>query len=304
MGFEVSELALGTWGLSGDAYGRVYEAELERVIELALELGITLFETADSYGHGAMEKLLGDTLDPTTTRVVTKVGTVRDEAPHKRFDAHYLKDALARSRDRLKREVIDVVLLHNPTVAHLNDGDAIAFLREEKHSGRLLAWGVSAGSFDVARASVDHSADVLQLAYNLLNARDLHRLTDRLAQTDTAVLARSVLSHGLLVGHWSPSKTFFDDDHRSKRWTPDELKYRIAQLQAVRPMVVEDVLTMRAAALRFVLSNQVVTSAVIGVRSQTQLRQLVREVGDEGEYLPEGVLRALPDWLAQVGIEL
>jgi len=304
LGFEVSELALGTWGLSGDAYGPVYEAELERIVELAVELGVTLFETADVYGAGAMEKLLGDTLDLRTTQVATKLGTVREEPARKRFDVPYLKEALERSRDRLKRECIDIVLLHNPPVAALKSSDAIAFLREEKHAGRVAAWGVSAGSSEVAQAALDQSADVLELAYNLFEAQTLHKLTDRIAQTDTAVLARSVLAHGLLVGHWSPSKTFFEHDHRSKRWSPDGLRYRVSQLQAVRQMVGGEILTLRSAALRFVLSNQVVSSAVLGVRSQTQLRQLVREVGDGPEYLPDSVLGALPEWLQRAGIDL
>lgn len=304
LGFVASELSLGTWGLSGEAYGAVYETELERIVELAQELGVTLFETADVYGGGAMEKLLGDTLDLRTTQVVTKLGTVREAPARKCFDAAYLKDALARSHDRLKRETIDVVLLHNPGAQVLREGDAIPFLREEQHAGRIVGWGVSAGSPEVARAALDQSADVLELAYNLFTAKALHELADRIAQTDTAVLARSVLAHGLLVGHWSPNKTFFPHDHRSARWTPDALKYRISQLQAVRQMVGGEVLTMRGAALRFVLSNQVVSSAVLGVRSQTQLRQLVREVGEGPGYLPDDVLSALPEWLQKAGVEL
>jgi aryl-alcohol dehydrogenase-like predicted oxidoreductase len=304
LGFEASELSLGTWGLSGDAYGPVYEAELERIVELAVELGVTLFETSDVYGGGAMEKLLGDVLDYRTTQVVTKLGTCRDESPRKRFDAAYLKDALERSRDRLKRETIDVVLLHNPPVSALREGDAVEFLRAEKHAGRIAAWGVSVGDGAVAAAAIEQSADVLELAYNLFAARTLHELTDRLAQTDTAVMARSVLAHGLLVGHWSANKTFFEHDHRSRRWTAESLRYRIGQLQAVRQMVGGEILTMRAAALRFVLANQVVSTAVLGVRSQTQLRQLVREVGEGPEYLPDSVLAALPELLRRAGIEL
>ncbi len=320
IGFEVSELALGTWGLSGEAYGPVYEPELERMIELGVELGITVFETSDAYGRGAMEKLLGDTLDPTKTQVITKLGTFRPGAsPHgsslraasgetpekadKRFDAPALSDALARSRDRLKREVIDVVLLHNPSVAALAQ-DGVALLREEQHAGRIAAWGVSAGSVEVARAAIDQSADALEMAYNLFTARALHELADRIAQTDTAVIARSVLAHGLLAGHWTGNKTFFEPDHRRERWTAEGLRYRISQLQAVKKLVAGEVLTMRGAALRFVLSNRLVTTAVLGVRSQTQLRQLVREAGDGPDYLPPEALEKLPDWLHEAGIEL
>jgi aryl-alcohol dehydrogenase-like predicted oxidoreductase len=177
-------------------------------------------------------------------------------------------------------------------------------LREERHAGRITGWGVSAGSAEVARAALDESADAIELAYNLFAAKALHELTDRIAQTDTAVLARSVLAHGLLAGHWAPNKVFHDHDHRQQRWTAEGLRYRISQLAAVRGMVVDEVVTMRAAALRFVLSNQLVSSAVLGVRSQTQLRQLVREAGEGPEYLPAEVLAKLPEMLREAGIEL
>jgi aryl-alcohol dehydrogenase-like predicted oxidoreductase len=302
LGFQVSQLALGTWGLSGDAYGPVYEAELERMIELAIELGISTFETADVYGGGAMEKLLGDTLDVQTTRVITKIGTVRGEPSTKRFDADSLRSALEQSRERLNRDTIDVVLLHNPSAAQLRECEGVQFLRDEQHKGRILGWGVSAGSSEVARAALDQSADAIELAYNLFTASSLHELTDRIAQTDTAVIARSVLAHGLLAGHWSSNKEFLERDHRSKRWTSESLRYRIGQLAAVKRMVVGDVITMRAAAVRFVLSNQLVSTAVLGVRSQTQLRQLVREAGDGPDYLPNDVLQKLPDWLREANI--
>ncbi len=304
LGFQVSELSLGTWGLSGDAYGPVYEQELERVIELAIELGISCFETAGVYGGGAMEKLLGDTLDAKTSQVITKIGAVRGEPGAKRFDAASLGEALARARDRLKRELIDVVLLHNPSAATLREGDAVAFLRAEQHKGTLAGWGVSAGSAEVANAAIDQGADAIEIAYNVFTARALHGLADRLAQTDTAVIARSVLAHGLLTGHWAPHKVFFDQDHRKKRWTPEGLRYRISQLAAVKRMVGGEVLTMRGAALRFVLSNQLVSTAVLGVRSQTQLRQLVREVGEGPEYLAPELLARLPELMKEAGIEL
>ena len=81
-GFEVSELTLGTWGLSGDAYGPVYHKEVDKVIDRAIEAGITLFETADVYSYGEMESKLGERLkDAEGTRIVTKIGTFRPPKP-------------------------------------------------------------------------------------------------------------------------------------------------------------------------------------------------------------------------------
>src|SRR6185503_16588785 len=131
-GLMVSELALGTWGLSGEGYTQVPEAEQDRVIVRACALGITLFETADQYAKGAMEQRLGRRLsDPTRTRIVTKIGSDGDASPpRKRFDAAFLREAFERSRERLRRDTVDVVLLHNPSLAAIERGEAIGVMTE------------------------------------------------------------------------------------------------------------------------------------------------------------------------------
>src|SRR6185503_14102101 len=112
-----------------------------------------------------------------------------------------------------------------------------------------------------------------------LVAADLHLMAGEVSESGVGVLARSVLAHGLLAGHWSAEREFYPGDHRAERWTPAELKQRLAQLEALRPVVTGPVHSLRAAALRFVLSNQIVSSAILGPRSAAQLEQLVREAG-------------------------
>lgn len=303
-GIDVSELSLGTWGLSGDGYGAVVEAEKDRTIDRALELGVTLFDTADVYGKGAMEKKLGERLPKEGARVVTKLGTdLEATPPRKRFSAGYLQDAFERSRERLKRGKLDIVLLHNPTMEALSAGDGVGVMKELKETERIAAWGVSAGSVEVARSAIMSGADVIELAYNIFIARDLHELAADLAESHAGVLARSVLAHGLLTGHWSPEREFYEGDHRSDRWTREELKRRIAQLDAVRPLVTSGhVPTLRAASLRFALANQLVSSVVLGPRSVTQLEQLAREAGQGPPYLRDTALADLSARLRTLGL--
>src|SRR5688572_22769266 len=103
-GLEIPELCLGTWGLSGDAYGAVEEADQDQVIERALALGVKAFETSDAYGKGAMETRLGRLLEKHEDAIViTKLGTDRTVTPPvKRFDTEYLTRAVKESRERLK----------------------------------------------------------------------------------------------------------------------------------------------------------------------------------------------------------
>jgi aryl-alcohol dehydrogenase-like predicted oxidoreductase len=305
-GLTVSELALGTWGLSGDGYGPVPEAEQDKVIERAAALGITLFETADSYALGAMERRLGERLPQSDgkTRIVTKLGTDRDASPpRKRFTAGYLREAFEKSSERLRREVIDVVLLHNPSVAAIERGEACELLAELKTQKRIVAWGVSVGSGEAARAALAKGAEVLSLAYNAFATKDLREVEELVKQNDVGVLAHSVLAYGLLCGHWPPDKQFSDDDHRSERWTSDELRRRVRHLDALRPAVGGAVLTMRAAALRFALANTLVSSVVLGPKSTLQLDQLIREAGRAPPYLSDDALSALRTRLEDVGAE-
>jgi aryl-alcohol dehydrogenase-like predicted oxidoreductase len=310
-GIEISELTLGTWGLSGDSYGAIDAAERDRVVDRALELGITAFETADVYGRGAMETCLGERLAGKTVRVVTKVGTFRPEASsavpgyeqsYKRFDRDYLHQAVLRSQERLRRDKIDVVLLHNPALSTISRGDATAALDELKSSGAIEAWGVSAGDSAVARAALGQGAQVIELAYNLFFSRDLHDLAADLADDKAGVLARSVLSYGLLAGHFVPGRTFVSGDHRADRWSTSELDTRLKQLDAIRWLVQGQVHTMRAAAVRYVLANSLVSTAVLGPKNVAQLEQIVRETETAPPYLGEDALARIPRELAKAGV--
>jgi aryl-alcohol dehydrogenase-like predicted oxidoreductase len=181
--------------------------------------------------------------------------------------------------------------------------DLIAFLRELKDAGKVKAWGVSVGDAEVGRVAIDAGAEVIEIAYNPLFSGDFHALASDVARNRVGVLARSVLSYGLLVGGWPTGKTFPEGDHRRERWIDGmELFTRLSQLDAVRTLQSSEVLTLRAASLRFVLANHLVSSAVLGPRSVAQLEQLVREAGKGPPYLEEHRLAELPVKLSDVGV--
>ncbi|MFO0586599.1 MAG: aldo/keto reductase [Polyangiaceae bacterium] len=303
-GVEISELSLGTWGLSGDGYGAVIDAEADRTIDAALSHGVTLFETADVYGKGAMEKKLGERLPKGTVFVATKIGTdVVSHPARKRFEPQYLEEAMDQCADRLKRP-LDIVLLHNPTVQALEKGEATSFLREQKNVGKVRLWGVSAGNADVARVAIEKGAEVVEIVYNMLMPGDLHAIAGEIAEKGTGILARSTLAHGLLAGHWTAEREFYPGDHRADRWTREELRVRTGQLEPLRELAGKYVHTLRASALRFVLSNDLVGSAVLGPRSVAQLEQLLREAGNAPPYLRDTMLSELSVRLDAMGIKL
>lgn len=303
-GLVVSELCLGTWGLAGEAYGPVSPEDAEAVVRRALDLGITLIDTCDAYGAGKMERLLGKVVgNREDVTVVTRIGLDRtQDPPRKRFDRGWLRDSVERSAKRLGRNVLPLVLLHNPSLQALTLDEAPELLQSMVKEGVIKHWGVSAGDSAIARVAIEKGAEVVSLAYGLLHAIDVHRLSGELMVARTGLLVHSVLSYGLLCGMWSKDRLFASPDHRSERWTRVELEERIKQLDALRFLVHGDVLTMRAAAVRFALANHVVGSTILGPRTIEQLDQLVREVGGGPVYLPDEDLIQLPRALARIGV--
>ena len=301
-GIEVSELTLGTWGLSGDAYGPLIDADVDRTIDRAVELGITLFDTADVYGGGAMERKLGARLPAQKTMVVTKIGTSTSGYPEKRFDPAYLDVAFERAQARLKRECVDVVLLHNPSFATFDSDEPFAVLKRLKDQVHIKAWGVSVGSVPIAERAIERGAELLEMPYNCMFTSDVKALTQKMADSGVGFLAHSVLAYGLLAGHWTRDREFYPPDHRTDRWNQSELKRRVEQLGALRAVVGGPVPNMRSVALRYVLSNERVSSAVLGPRNVTQLDQLVRDAGRMPPYLARATLAKLEAQLIAHGV--
>jgi aryl-alcohol dehydrogenase-like predicted oxidoreductase len=305
-GLRVSELALGTWGLSGDGYGPVDGNDQERVILRALEMGVNLLDTADAYAGGRMEHLIGRLAqDYDDIIVVTKCGTDRSTTPaRKRFDAAYLRESIERSLRRLRRERLDVCLLHGPPpVMVAESSEAVEAMLELKRTDKIAHWGVSTGDVSTGRGALRAGAEVIELAYNLIHPSDLHRLAGEIIVAGAGVLARSTLAYGLLAGTWSKDREFVAGDHRAHRWTKAELERRVEQLAALRYLVSRDVPTLSAAAVRFVLSNTIVSSAILGPRSVAQLEEIVRGVGMGPVYLRDAELARLPRVLETIGIE-
>jgi aryl-alcohol dehydrogenase-like predicted oxidoreductase len=303
---EVSELALGTWGLSGDGYGPVAEDEQDRVIERALAMGVTLFETADCYGEGRMEQRLGARVPKDSNFViVTKLGTRRDGSlPIKDFSVDYLRDAFARSQERLGRDVVDCVLLHNPSAVAFENQALGEFMAELKREGRVRTWGASVGTSEAGHAAIVAGAEVLELAYNVLHTREYAELEFELRGKQIGLLGRSVLAHGLLCGHWPPNKEFPSFDHRAQRWNTDELRRRITQLNALRPLLSQNLPSLRSIALRFALANDLLSAVVLGPRNPLQLDQLVREASKAPPYIDAYNMFALRERLVTVGVHL
>jgi aryl-alcohol dehydrogenase-like predicted oxidoreductase len=274
---SVSEIALGTWSLTMPG---ATADNARATIDRATALGVNLFETAEHYEieGESIASLLGACLNKDSI-VCLRGGLDTTAAPsRKRFERVFLHRSAARAAERLKRPV-DIYLLHHPTSDTVKMGEATGALHELKSEGIIANFGVATTEIEIASTAIEEGASVIEIPFNVFTAQHFRPLVDHARTQNVGVLARSPLAYGLLCGTWPADKTFASDDHRAHRWTREELTSRLRQVANLRPLVNDDVHTVRTVALRFVLAHML-ASAVVGVRNPSQLEANIREVGE------------------------
>jgi aryl-alcohol dehydrogenase-like predicted oxidoreductase len=283
---EVSRIGLGTWPLGGSVvlagrptgYGTVPESEAVRTIRRAVELGIRFFDTADTYGLGRAEKLLGAALADRRGEafVATKAGWIPDGSDQWTPDLspEHLVAAAERSRRRLGVDTIDLFQLHRVPEAGPETERALDALEELKTRGVIRLAGASAGH-DVAggrRLLKTGRLDALQVHYNLLH-QAAAPLLDEARAAGVGVIASTPLAYGFLAGRYARATRFSPDDWRS-RLTGEEIAARVERVHDLRFLARNGERTLLQAAIRFVLSHPAVTVAIPGCRRVEQVDEI------------------------------
>lgn len=279
-GLDVSRLALGTWAFGGD-WGSFDEREAKATIGRAVELGITLFDTAQAYGFGVSERLLGDTLWKVARRdqvvVATKGGLrmdgdklVRDASPE------WLTAGVESSLRNLGTDYIDLYQLHWPDLQTPPEETAVA-LEQLVAAGKILHIGVS--NYDPAQ--MDQLArhgrvETLQPPYHMFH-RDIEAdILPYTAAHGIGVLVYGPLAHGLLAGRMTPDTTFPSDDWRSH--SPDFSGSRFAAnlqvVQRLKDFAQSHGIPIAQLAVAWTISNPAVDVAIVGARRPSQLESL------------------------------
>lgn len=289
---RVSEITLGTWGLASGSYGPVRPARVEETIREALEAGVTTFDCAPVWGDS--EAQVGAVLRDTKADavVITRGGArlVKGKLMQS-FSADALVADCEGSLERLGREAVDVFLLHNPGDVTIRGGDWRAAIDQLEAEGKIRSWGMSVGDAEEARLAIDAGAQVICITYNLLTPHGLEDVAERVTEQGVGVLARSPLMYGLLAGRWSDGRRFAEDDHRERRWNRASFEDRIRQVDELRFLVGPDHPDLATAALRFVLSQANVASALVGARNPYQIGAAVDAASGPPYLSDEDVVR-------------
>ena len=275
-GWQVSVVGMGTWNI-GNQWGELDDATAWATVRSAFDHGVTLFDTAESYGtlNGLSEERLGVALAGIRHRVylVSKVGhwgkRTGQGVPKTTVDM--IRLCAHASLHRLRTDWLDVVLCHE----HGIEDPSIYLEAFEvlKQRGRIRAYGISTNSLEVLkRFNANDTCSVLQLDYSLLNRAPEADILPYCQEHGIAVMARGPLAMGLLSGNYSADTVFTDPVragwHKDKK-SQAAFERRVAQVEKLK-QVVKPGQEMVAAALRYVISNPVVSTVIPGAKSPAQ----------------------------------
>ena len=288
-GLRVSEIGFGGWAVGGNAFGNSYgdtdDAVSRAAIRRALELGITLFDTSDVYGHGHSEALLGEVLagwNGPAPVVVTKGGINfyrRDDTLEQDWTPLALAHAVQQSLSRLRRASLDVFLLMNPPVEELDRWKVWETLDALKRSGKIRFFGVSVAEppDGVWLLQNNLPIDVLEVGYSLFYQGATTDLLPLARRRRIGILAREPLANGFLSGKYGPNAQFTGGDIRAD--LPAEyvaaMTETAGRLEFLRR---GEARTLAQAALRFVLDDLSVSSVVVGAKTPAQIEENVGAV--------------------------
>jgi aryl-alcohol dehydrogenase-like predicted oxidoreductase len=277
-GIEVTKIGVGLWPVPGGDWGPGDDADILDAIEASLERGVNFFDTADVYGGGHSEDLLGRAMRGRREKfvVATKIGWIGfdDERYKSQYDTiENLVLGVEQSLRRLDTDYVDLIQCHIDQ-DEPNTDVFIEGFRRLKDEGKVLAWGVSTGALArVERFNAGGDCDSLQIDYSILNRIPEAEVLPYCIDHGIGVIVRGPLAMGLLADKFSASDTFAADDFR-RDWIEDPAQNEqfladLATVDRLRDLVPEGE-SMAQFALRFTMSHPAVTSVIPGARNRRQ----------------------------------
>ena len=275
-GVHVSVLGLGTWPMGGAWWGGTDDDESERTIHRAVELGVTLFDTAEGYGDGHAEEVLGRALAGRREEVViadkVATGSFRTAADRSR-----VRSVVPTTPDRLRRCLLSALAKHRRPYRR-GDGDP----GEAACRRRIRAIGVSNFTADEMRAAGEHGRiDVLQPPYNLFWRFIESDQVPYCREHGIGIMTYSSLAQGLLTGTLTPTTTFAEGDSRPSTilFQPGIYERCLQAVELLRPVAENASVTLPRLALGWLFGRLGVSTALVGART-------VREIEETGDGAP------------------
>ncbi len=287
-GRSVGEVGLGTWQL-GANWGNVTDEVALATLRTAWESGTTLFDTADVYGMGRSETLIGRFLKETRAPiyVATKLGRFSPPGWPDNFTRAGIRQHTEASLKRLGVEALDLTQFHCIPLDVLKRGEVLEHVRELKREGKIRDFGVSVESMEEADFCVRQPGVAsLQIIFNIFRQKPIHTLFAEAKKRKVALLIRLPLASGLLAGKFTKQTTFPPEDHRN--FNSDGQQFNVGETfaglpfakgvelaDALKPMVPAG-MTLSDLALRWCLDFDAVSAIIPGAKNPDQARSNAR----------------------------
>lgn len=308
-GIKVSEIGFGAWAIGGTAeasgtplgWGRTSDDDSLAAIRRARDLGVTFFDTADSYGFGRSESLLGIVLSRKRQDVVlaTKVGNVRTSsgALKKDFSQQHIYHAVDGSLKRLRTDYIDLYQVHNPSLEDLRRDEIQEVMSRLQEVGKIRFWGVSVGTPEEGIEVIQRGwGYALQVLYNVINQAPEKELLPLAVEKGYGIIARVPLASGLLTGKFRPDSVFPADDVRQNFLTPKRLEEATQRVDEAKAIIGGNARSLAEAALRFTLAHPGVSTVIPGAKN---VRQVEMNVAASESRLPDEIIGKLRSRLGE-----
>jgi aryl-alcohol dehydrogenase-like predicted oxidoreductase len=306
-GIKVSEIGFGAWTIALDWWGKkIEDDEAKRMLKKAYDLGINFFETADMYGKGKSEKIIGEVFKKMRDDVVisTKYGynfENVEQIGHKelpqRFDPEFTESALKNSLNRLQTDYIDVYGLHNPKLNHIRDDKIFQVLdqkiKEEKIKAYQVALGPAIGWTQEGLEAMNRkNVSAVQTVYNILEQTPGNELIENAAKKNVGILVRVPDASGILTGKIKADTKIDEKDHRSVR-KGEWIKASLSKVEQLRPIAARNDLTITELAIKFILSKNAVSSVFPTVVSIEEIENFAAM--SDGRYLSSSDMKEIDD---------
>ncbi|WP_243228124.1 aldo/keto reductase [Microbacterium sp. CIAB417] len=295
-GRSVSALGLGTWQLGAD-WGEVDEADALAVLTTAADAGVTLFDTADVYGDGRSEQLIGRFLRERGAHEITVATKMGRRLPQEKanYSPENFRAWTDRSRRNLGVDTLDLVQLHCPPSSVIDDASTYDELDRLVDDGAIAAYGVSVETSAQALSAISRSGVTnVQIILNPFRLKPLDEVLPAAADAGVAIFARVPLASGLLSGRYTSQTRFAADDHRNynrqgeafdrgETFSGVDYEEGLAAADELARALGEGV-SLPAAVLAWIAALPGVTSVIPGARTraQAQVNAAAAELLDGG----------------------
>ncbi|HEX4921997.1 MAG TPA: aldo/keto reductase [Candidatus Bathyarchaeia archaeon] len=281
-GLRISEVGFGAWAIGGNAFGNSYGPTDDKTslsaIKKALDLGCNFFDTADAYGHGHSEQLIGEAIEGRRDEVViaTKAGAdFYHDPPRMDFNPDYLSFALAKSCERLRTDYVDLYQLHNPPIQLLRNGKIFQGLEKLKQENRIRHYGVSIHDPQEGILAIKNGQPAaIQVVFNVLRQEAKNQLFQSAQENNVAIIAREPLANGFLTGKYTDDSNFQKGDIRFN--FPRNYFHSLIAAAKQLNFLTNPSRTLAQASIRFILDHRDVSTVIPGAKTPEQVEENLR----------------------------